>query len=312
MPEYGFDTTAPQIVNDFPQNVKGKTFVITGASANSIGGNTALNLAAGNPASLVLLARDESKVSPVIKEIASLSPSTKAIFIPIDLSSQASIHEAASAITSSVSKIDVLINNAGVMAGPHKTTKEGIESQFGINHIGHFLLTNLLVPSIASGGRIVNVSSAGHAMGGVRFDDYNFQDGKTYDEWAAYGQSKTANVLFTVSLAEKLKSKKITAFSLHPGNAMTNLVGHLDPNTDWGMVMKKISDTGRPIPQFKSMDGACATTVAAALDPSLEASSGAYLDDCNPTPATPAASSAENAAKLWSLSEKLVGQKFEY
>ncbi len=225
--------------------------VITGASAKGLGGHTALYLAAGKPAFLFLLARDESKVAPVIKEIASISPSTKALYISLDLSSQVSVRAAAASITSSVSNIDALINNAGVMAGPYATTKEGIERQFGTNHIGHFLLTNLLLPKTGAGGRILNVSSAGHAMGEVRFDDYNFQNGEIYNEWAAYGQAKSANILFVVELAKKLKDRKISAFSLHPGNAATNLGAHMDPNTDWGSVMKLISDTGKNNPESR-------------------------------------------------------------
>lgn len=218
--------------------------MITGASATSLGGHTATHLAAGNPATIVLLARTASKVEQVIKDIASISPSTKVLFVPVDFSSQDSVRAAAASINSTISSIDVLINNAGIMAGPYAKTNEGIESQFGINHIAHFLLTNLLLPKVVDGGRIVNVSSAGHAMGGVRFDDYNFQDGKTYDQWEAYGQSKSANILFTVELSKRLKSRNIKVFSLHPGNAMTNLAGHLDPATDWAAVMKRISDGG--------------------------------------------------------------------
>ncbi|KAH8807555.1 hypothetical protein F5884DRAFT_752140 [Xylogone sp. PMI_703] len=312
MAKYGFNTVASEIVADLGQRIAGKTFVITGASSGSIGGHTALYLATGKPAAMILLARDAAKVEPVIKEIASTSPSTKVSFVPIDLASQESVRSAAATIASSVSNIDVIINNAGIMAGPYKTTKEGIESQFGTNHIGHFLFTNLLLPKVVSGGRIVNVSSAGHALGAVRFDDYNFQDGKAYEEWEAYGQSKTANILFAVSLAKKLQARNIKAFSLHPGNAMTNLAGHLAPTTDWGVIMKRISDNGIPIPQFKSLDGACATTIAAAIDPALEEFSGAYLDDCNPAKATPEATSPENAEKLWKLSEKLVREQFDY
>ncbi|RFU30787.1 hypothetical protein B7463_g5554, partial [Scytalidium lignicola] len=258
MSKYGFNTLASEIVADLPRRVAGKKFVITGASASSLRGNTALYLAAGKPSAIILLARTASKVEPVIKEIASIS----------------------------------------IMAVPHETSKEGIESQFGVNHIGHFLVTNLLLPKIANGGRIVNVASNGHALGGVRFDDHNFQDGKVYDEWEAYGQSKTADV----------------AFSLQPGVASTSLSGHLDPaTTNWTGIMKRISSRGvRAVQEFKSIDEACATIVAAAVDPSLEEFSGAYLDDCNPTPATPEATGDENAERLWKLSQELVGEKFTY
>lgn len=117
--------------------------------------------------------------------------------------------------------IDVLVNSAGVMAGPYKTTQEGIENQFGSNHIGHFLFTNLLLPKILASPspRIVNVSSDGHRFGGVRFNGWSFQNGKAYDQWEAYGQIKTANILFSRALADKLGAKGSRSYSLHPGVA---------------------------------------------------------------------------------------------
>lgn len=126
-------------------------------------------------------------------------------------------------------------------------TPEGIESQFGANHIGHFLLTSLLMPKIEAAGpgaRIVNLSSSGHQLGEVRLDDYNFNNGKAYDPWAAYGQSKTANILFSVSLAEKLASRGILAFAVHPGSiAVTGLGTHVEGSA-WAGVVKKFMDRG--------------------------------------------------------------------
>lgn len=126
-------------------------------------------------------------------------------------------------------------------------TPEGIESQFGANHIGHFLLTSLLMPRLAAAGpgaRIVELSSSGHQLGEVRLDDWNFDNGKTYDPWKAYGQSKTANILFTVSLAEKLASKGILAFAVHPGSIVETGLGTHVEGSAWEGVTKMFVDRG--------------------------------------------------------------------
>jgi NAD(P)-dependent dehydrogenase (short-subunit alcohol dehydrogenase family) len=185
------------------------------------------------------VSRKQSTVTPIIEKILSIDPSIIVRFIEMDLSSQSSIRAAASQISTSVSKVDAIINNAGIMAtNPFAVTKEGIEIQFGVNHVGHFLFTNLLIPKIPKGGRIVNVSSSGHCMSGIRFDDYNFRNGDLYDEWTAYGQSKTANILFAMALARRLKSRGICCFSLHPGSTESGLAAHLE-NLDWEAIEKR-------------------------------------------------------------------------
>jgi NAD(P)-dependent dehydrogenase (short-subunit alcohol dehydrogenase family) len=216
--------------------------IITGASTRSVGQQTALALARGSPNHLILLSRTESKVLPVIEQITAMDSSISVRFIKMDLGSQASVRAAAAEILKTVPHIDALINNAGVMAVPYELTPEGIEMQFGINHIGHFLLTNLLIPRMRPGSRIVNVSSAGHSMSGVRFDDVNFATGADYDMWDAYGQSKSANILFAIALAGRLAKKGIQAFSLHPGFTAgeSELATHLvDP--DWAEILKKFN-----------------------------------------------------------------------
>jgi NAD(P)-dependent dehydrogenase (short-subunit alcohol dehydrogenase family) len=209
------------------------TVVITGPTKGGLGAQTAINLAQGKPDKILLLGRNESKVTPVIEEIRSISPSTEVHFVPLDLASFKSIRNAATIINNSVLKIDVLINNAGVMAVKDYTlTEEGLEYQFGANHIGHFLLKSLLVPKIEAAGkgaRVVNLTSMGHQMLEIRFDDINFNNGKAYNKWFAYGQSKTANILFTVALAKKLAFKGVLAFAVHPGGITeTNLANHVE------------------------------------------------------------------------------------
>lgn len=246
--------------------------MITGASHGGLGAHTALCLAAANPAEIILLGRSEEKVSPVMKEISSISPSTIVRFIKIDLLSCASVRAAAAEINASVSKIDVLVNNAGIMGVKFSLTPENVESQLGANHIGHFLLTNLIVPKLeASGGgaRIVNVASAMYQLSPVMFDNYNFSDGKTYNAWEAYGQSKTANILFAVALAEKLEKKGIKSYSLHPGVIHTTGLSEVDQEA-WPIVGALFESKKLEMPKEKTIGQGCATTLAAALDPSLD------------------------------------------
>lgn len=328
-----------------------KTYVIviiTGASERSIGQYTALALARGSPKQLILLSRTESKVIPVMKQIVAIDSNISVRFIRLDLASQDSVRAVAAEILKTVSHIDALFNNAAVMGIPYALTPEGIEMQFGVNHIGHFLLTNLLVPKMGRGSRVVCVSSAGHSMSGIRFEDVNFKNGKEYDTWESYGQSKSANILFAMELAWRLKNKGIQSFSLHPANTGdgTQLASHLD-NPDWPEIMKKFNGQysplqacfagimlmiiiGYPVPIDKTMPQSCATSIAAAIDPTLESKlipsnllksslltigsgySGAYLDDCKATNAAPCARSPTDAAKLWVLSELLVGERFQW
>lgn len=153
--------------------------MITGPSFKSIGAEVAVSLGYGSPSTIILLGRTESKITPMIEQIKSLNRSIAVSFIHLDLADLASVRKTAEAVSAKVEKIDYLINVAGVMAVPtYQTTKDGIEVQFGSNHIGHFLLTNLLLPKILAAGkgsRIVNVSSTGFELAGVRFDDYNFE-----------------------------------------------------------------------------------------------------------------------------------------
>ena len=242
--------TAPYPLPDLlsPATLISLLVVLTGPTTGSLGGQTAIFLAAGKPSQILLLGRNASKSESVIQEIQSISPSTSVQFIAIDLTRYESIRSAAAVISKTVDKIDVLINGAGVMSLKDFTlTPEDIEIQFGANHIGHFLLTNLLLPKILAAGkgaRIVTLSSNSMELGPVRFDDYNFQDGKVYDRWDAYAQSKTANVLFTKYLAQKLAPKGILAFTLHPGMIWTGLGVHVEEE-QWPIVKQKYDDVGK-------------------------------------------------------------------
>lgn len=255
------------------------------------------------------------------------------LFIKIDLASIASVREAAAELGKSVAKIDILINNAGIMGTKFSLTPDRVESQFGANHIGHFLLTNLLVPKLEAAGpgsRVVNVSSLLYQFSPFRFDDYNFSNGATYNTWEAYAQSKTANILFSVALAKKLAKRGVKSYSVHPGNIQdTNLSATIDPS-EWPIIGAMFAEKNVEPPKAKTVEQGSSTTLTAALDPSLDSkfcitympaivltrislgASGAFLDDCNPAKALDYASSPGNAEKLWALSEEIVGERFTY
>jgi NAD(P)-dependent dehydrogenase (short-subunit alcohol dehydrogenase family) len=202
--------------------------VITGASNGGLGGATAVALAKAKPAHLLLLARSQSKVDPVIAAIREIDSEVKVNFVSLSLDDSDSVRAAADAVNSKISKLDILINNAGVMAIDGFTTnKAGIEMQFATNHIGHFLLTKLLWPKIEAAGpgsRIVNLASVGHKIGPCRFEDYNFNNGKDYEKWSAYGQSKSSNILFSLGLARRLKSKSMQSYGVHPGGRLSSQI----------------------------------------------------------------------------------------
>lgn len=228
--------------------------VITGVAPNSLGQAIALAIASQHPAKLILASRTREKLEQVAQEIYDASPETKATntveVVPLDLSSQRSVEKAAAQIAATVDRVDVLINNAGVMVLTPQRTAEGIELQFGTNYLGHFLFTMLLLRQLKNAAaaaaksgvgstRIVNVTSAGHRLSPIRFHDYNLegkgvppeeqpppgitavygQAGGEYNGWLAYGQSKTANILFSVYLSQQLREKGIVSYATHPGCA---------------------------------------------------------------------------------------------
>jgi NAD(P)-dependent dehydrogenase (short-subunit alcohol dehydrogenase family) len=197
--------------------------VITGPSWESIGSETVIALAKGAPAMFVLLGRDISKIQPVIDEVHKISPVTVTKFLEVHLDSLASVRKVAQQILEDrdIQAIDVLINNAGIMACPYAKTEDNIERQFATNHVGHFMLTNLIMPKLlktSPNARVVNVSSYGNVLSDV-LEDPNFGvDGKDYNPFISYGQSKAANVLFAVGLNERFGGKGLKAFAMDPGS----------------------------------------------------------------------------------------------
>lgn len=214
---------ASTIAADNAANIAGKTILTTGVTQGGLGATFIEAIAQYKPRLLILAGRSAQKVQATIDKIRSHTQSSNVStrFLELDLASQKSVRSAADTVLAwaDVTHIDVLVNSAGIMAGPYRTTHEGVELQFGSNHIGHFLFTNLLMSQIlaAPHPRVVNVASDGHRLGGVRFEDWNFKDGMAYEQWEAYGQSKTANIMFTKGLKEKLAARGLKSYSLHPG-----------------------------------------------------------------------------------------------
>jgi NAD(P)-dependent dehydrogenase (short-subunit alcohol dehydrogenase family) len=204
-------------------NLTGKTALITGANSG-LGLESARALAAKG-AHVILAVRSEDKGRQARDEIAADHPLASLEILPLDLSRLASVRAAAETLKRSHKRLDILLNNAGVMATPYTLTEDGFELQFGTNHLGHFALTGLLFELLlkAPGARVVNVSSQVHLVGRMRFDDLAWQHG--YSKWGAYNMSKVANLLFTYELARRIASKGLSVLSVaaHPGYAATNL-----------------------------------------------------------------------------------------
>lgn len=238
-PTYGFESTATEVANDLSANICGKTVLVTGVTPNSLGSHFVETIALHSPALIILASRTQSTMDATAAAISKKSPQIPIRSFVLDLGSLESTRKAAADIVK-VQKdeginIDVLVLNAGLMACPYNTTVDGFESQFGVCHLGHFVFGNLVIPGMLGSGRkprVVVVGSEAHQLGPVRFTDPGFMNGQEYDKWRAYGQAKTANSLYAWSLAEKLGSKGLQAYSLHPGGIMTNLAKHIDMQGD--------------------------------------------------------------------------------
>ncbi|KAF2668966.1 short-chain dehydrogenase [Microthyrium microscopicum] len=299
-------TTAAEVAAAYPSAITNKVILTTGVSPNSLGATFVQTLAAHSPKLLILAGRNVSKLRATQAAIETAYPSTPTRLLTLDLSSQSGVRTAAKEVLSYKEPIDILVNNAAIMASPFALTPDNLESQFGTNHIGHFLFTALILPRMLTANgvpRIINISSAGHRLSRIRFDDVNFKTG--YNKWAAYGQAKTANMLFSVELARRY-GDRVLSYSVHPGMIWTNLGTHL---TQEDFDSQKVLDAalGNTLEE-----GAATHMFAMCAD--LEAVNGAYLLDCRvarPEEVRSGAGDGEEARKLWSLSEEIVGQKFD-
>ena len=306
----GFDATSTTDGVLDGIDLTGKHIVVTGASAG-LGEETTRALAA-HGASVTMAARDAERSAAAAARIRESVPDAHLEVRTLDLASLRDIDRFADDFLSAHDHVDVLINNAGVMACPFATTADGFELQIGTNHVGHFLLTQLLMPTLGEGSRVVALSSAGHRFSDVDLEDPNFET-TPYDPWGAYGRSKTANALFAVELDRRLAERGAHAYSLHPGGIVTELGRHLTEETLAAMTASL--PPGETM-EWKTVPQGAATSVFAATAPGLDAHGGAYLEDCaiaecNDVPDSrggikPYAIDPDRAAVLWTKSEEWI------
>ncbi len=312
MANFGPQSTTDEVLQGI--DLTGKTVLITGGTSGL--GQESARALAEHGANVIITGRNMEKADSVAEAIANATGQTVETE-QLELGSFASIRAFAGRILQRETPIDLLILNAGVMACPASKTEDGLELQFGSNHIGHFLATCSIVPILAEGGRIVSLSSAGHHFSPIVFDDIQFEN-REYDRWASYGQSKTANALFAVGLNRRLKARNIEAFSVHPGVIMTELGRHL---TEEDVARYEAAVESGEL-TLKSIPAGAATQVLAATAPELQGQGGSYLADCQICATDDEteswsfvrsyAISPENADNLWSVSEKIVGESFPF
>lgn len=306
------DLTTEDVLSDM--DLTGKRVLVTGAGSG-LGLETCRALAVRG-AQVVGAVRDLAKGRAAT---AALSASAKGSvgLVALDLASLQSVRECANALLTVGEPFDVIICNAGVMAAPKGVTKDGFETQFGVNHLGHFLLVNLLVPLLRSGSRVILLSSMGHRIADLDLDDPNFER-RPYDEWAAYGGAKTANILFAVELDKRLRDRGVRVAAVHPGVVTdTSLNRHMN-REEFSQFLNSERDIHH---RNKTIPEGAATTVWAAFVASADEIGGRYCQDCRVFDVNDSevvsnygarayALDPERAARLWTISEQMVGQTF--
>ena len=312
---FGAESTTDEVLDGL--DLAGKRVLVTGVSAG-LGVETVRALAA-HGANIVGTARDLDKARGALKTAFEQRANGATIdLVECDLASLKSVRKAADEILARKKPFDVIIANAGVMACPQGKTADGFETQFGTNHLGHFVFVNRLVPALKSGGRVIVLSSAGHQMSDVDLDDPNFERGE-YRAFTAYGRSKTANILYAVALDRRLKGRGMRAAALHPGGIQTELGRHMTPELMQEMMPRWTQMKGGPM-RFKDVPQGAATTVWCAFVAPADAVGGRYCEDCHVAEINDDATSRvgvrsyaldpARAEALWRKSEELVGEKF--
>jgi NAD(P)-dependent dehydrogenase (short-subunit alcohol dehydrogenase family) len=324
MSEFGRDSTTDEVLEGI--DLSGRRFVITGA-ASGLGRESARALAS-HGASVALLARSTERAEGAVAEVGAMVPGADLEPGVVDLGDLASIRAFADSYLAGHDAVDVLLNNAGVMACPFGRTADGFETQFGTNHLGHFLLTALLYPALRAGvePRVVTLTSAGHSRADVDLEDPNFEHTE-YSPWVAYGQAKTANALFARELARRAGPSGLLSFSVHPGGIVTDLGRHLNDElindmVDFARSRSAASgeSSGSQEMYFKTLEAGASTQVWAATTSDLADHNGAYLANCGVGVSgvdpgvngfMPYLLDDEHAAALWEMSERMVGQRFD-
>ena len=301
-------------------NLTGKRVLVTGVSAG-LGIETARALAA-HGAQVVGAARDQSKAQAATQPVRAQAASGGSLdLVQLDLASLDSVRRCADGLLAAGKPFDLIIANAGVMACPKGKTADGFETQFGTNHLGHFVLVNRIASLMRQGARLVNLSSAGHRYADVDLEDPNF-DHTPYAEFVAYGRSKTANVLFAVEFDRRHKAHGVRATAVHPGGIQTELSRYLTAEARAKLIaqINASQPKGAPPFSYKTIPQGAATSVWAACVADAEAIGGRYCEDCHvaevvTTPGLrggvqPYAIDPQHAQALWQKSEEMVGERF--
>jgi len=307
-------------------DLHGRRILVTGVSAG-LGVETARTLVA-HGAHVVGAARDLAKAERATAQVRADAANGGAFELAeLDLASLASVRACADALMAKAKPFDLIIANAGVMASPFGHTTDGFETQFGTNHLGHFMLVNRIASLLAPGSRLVNLSSSGHRFADVDLDDPNFEHTE-YAPFMAYGRSKTANILFAVEFDRRHKADGVRATAVHPGGIETELGRHV--YAEPGALQKRVDElnaenlaAGRPGFSLKSIPQGAATSVWAGIVAPADAVGGHYCEDCHVAQllqgdaasltlegVRPYALDPDRAKALWAKSEEMVGERF--
>jgi NAD(P)-dependent dehydrogenase (short-subunit alcohol dehydrogenase family) len=307
-------------------NLRGKRILVTGVSAG-LGVETTRSLAA-HGANVVGAARDLNKAETATAQVRKDAAANGGSFdlIALDLGDLKSVRDSSNKLLEKGEPFDVVIANAGVMATPFTYTKDGFEMQFGTNHLGHFVLVNRIASLIRTGGRLINLSSAGHRYSNVDLQDPNFERTE-YEPFVAYGRSKTANILFAVAFDNRHRERGVRAAAVHPGGIRTELSRYTDPGrleTMVAQINKQLAAEGKAPFQLKTVPQGAATSVWAAVVAPADEVGGRYCENCHagkivPDDATITVATEgvrayaldpTNAEALWKKSEEMVGESF--
>jgi NAD(P)-dependent dehydrogenase (short-subunit alcohol dehydrogenase family) len=307
-------------------NLKGKRILVTGVSAG-LGIETARSLAA-HGAQVVGAARDLVKAKAATEQVRNDAASNGGSFelVELDLGNLKSVRACADRLLAKGEQFDVVIANAGVMATPFGRTADGFETQFGTNHLGHFVLINRIARLIRDGGRLINLSSLGHRYSNVSLDDPNFER-TPYEPFIAYGRSKTANILFAVAFDKRHRERGVRAAAVHPGVIHTELARHVDASAIEKIIEQRnrqLAAEGKAPFQWKTIPQGAATSLWAGVVAPAREIGGKYCEDCHVAKLVPDnvaietisegvlgyALDASNAVALWKKSEELVGESF--
>jgi len=321
---FGATSTTEDVLTGI--NLTGKRILITGVSAG-LGVETARSLAA-HGAQVVGAARDLDKARTATAQVRKDAAANGGSFelIELDLANLKSVRACADRLMAKGEPFDVVIANAGVMATPFGHTADGFETQFGTNHLGHFVLVNRIASLIRAGGRLINLSSAGHRYSNVDLEDPNFER-STYEPFVAYGRSKTANILFAVAFDRRHRGRGVRAAAVHPGGIQTELGRYAEPGRIQKLVEQinqQLAAEGKGPFQWKTIPQGAATSVWAGAVASADAIGGQYCENCHVGKVVAEdvpisvisegvrayALDAKNAEALWKKSEELVGESF--